>query len=262
MTYKIKVEIKNDDWLSDKPDWIGNIYTLRRGGDKSEHAAFYEAGGYDAYGSPDHDRVIELAVKDPEALKILRFLWVESFDINAESEDEATEMVEIFDAWVARGFYSNYGQQDPEDFNEFESCLDEAFETLQEIGKIGNPYRVYLDCYQHSRVVWSVTGTGVLCMFDTARKCGVWVPNDDQIEDIKIRCERGETQDDVIVSMCKDDLRDYNAWLNGEIYGVVVTKEYDTGGIEELDAVWGFYGYESAEIQAEEFRNHYASVAN
>lgn len=46
------------------------------------------------------------------------------------------------------------------------------------------------------------------------------------------------------------ELEEFEAYLNGEVYGVIY---YDAETGEELDAIYGYYGYESAEAAAREY---------
>lgn len=60
--------------------------------------------------------------------------------------------------------------------------------------------------------------------------------------------------------LCKAELAEFEAYINGETYGYRVYRMpdgtdplfYDLGLCEEVEAVWGFYGYESAEAAANE----------
>lgn len=48
----------------------------------------------------------------------------------------------------------------------------------------GNPDTVLLDMYEHGGCVWSVSGTGMNCRWDTSRGESVWVPDKYALEEI------------------------------------------------------------------------------
>lgn len=115
---------------------------------------------------------------------------------------------------------------------------------------------VLLDCYEHGGQHWSVGGW--LCRFGgAARGAGVWVPDD---------CLRSQLDDDEAdgkdrraqaVLYAKQFLEQYNAIINGEVYGIV-TETYDEfGGFISCDHVWGYVGSEST---AEEMNMQFDAV--
>lgn len=53
-----------------------------------------------------------------------------------------------------------------------------AWLTARSEGKVGNPFFVLLNVYEHSGTVYSVTGEGMNCTFDTAKCVAVWVPGE------------------------------------------------------------------------------------
>ncbi len=87
-----------------------------------------------------------------------------------------------------------------------------------------------LDCYQHGDIVWSLSGKGHQCDFDTARGVGVVI------------VPKGEDPQSTIDIM--------NQYLNGEIYQVCIQvethcKACDRSEWDMHDSCAGFYGVES-----------------
>jgi hypothetical protein len=109
-----------------------------------------------------------------------------------------------------------------------------------------------LDCYEHGGQVWSVTGSGPQCLFDTARGAGVWVPDQclrEELDSIKtnegIDAARTKT-----VEFARQALGSYNAWLAGDCYGVAVDVFSIAGdrlNLIDESAVWGYVGRKWAE---------------
>jgi hypothetical protein len=134
----------------------------------------------------------------------------------------------------------------------WESLLDEAWQLARLSGQVGDPYTVMLDCYEHGGQVWSVTGSGQQCLFDTARGAGVWVPDQclrEELDSIKTN-EGIDMARSKAVEFARQALGSYNAWLAGDCYGVAVDV-FSTEGdrLKRIDesAVWGYVGREWAE---------------
>lgn len=101
---------------------------------------------------------------------------------------------------------------------------------------------VLLDCYDHGSQHWSISGEGMQCRFDTARGAGVWVPDD---------CLRSQLDDDEKVGKdrraqavlyARQFLAEYNAIINGEVYGIVTEQFDEHGGFINCDHCWGYVG--------------------
>jgi len=106
---------------------------------------------------------------------------------------------------------------------------------------------VLLDCYEHGGQMWSVSGGGMQCRWDTARGAGVWVPDDclrSQLDDDE---REGKDRAAQAVIYAKQFLNSYNDIINGNVYGVVI-ETYDLdGGHTNSDHCWGYIGSEYAE---------------
>lgn len=63
----------------------------------------------------------------------------------------------------------------------------ELWKAGRAAGTIGAKHSVMLDVYEHGGISYSVSGSGMQCRFDTARGGAVWVPSEDQIEEIEKR---------------------------------------------------------------------------
>lgn len=95
-----------------------------------------------------------------------------------------------------------------------------------------------VDVYQHGNIMFSLSGTGPQCQFDTARggAC-IAIPNDFTDSE----------------SAASSILAEYTAWCNGDVYGLVEMKrDPATGQWAEGDSVWGFYGWEHMETVVKE----------
>lgn len=174
---------------------------------------------------------------------------------------------------------------------------------------IGHPLALLLDIHEHGGVVYSVSGGGMQCPWDTTRGGAVWVPDEGAESDIRTKVLRdmglgdlrwfgtvGRQDDPPVVRyttdggrtwlgayrteasaraalveasglnidpselggrlaeeaarFCRGVLDEYNAWVNGEVYGVAVyVLDRITGRRVRAhdDECWGFIGSEYAE---------------
>lgn len=110
--------------------------------------------------------------------------------------------------------------------------------------KAPDPFAVMLDYYEHGQCQYSVAGEGMQCRFDTVKGNVVFVPSDQQREEL-VALPVDEAQGKVreyAAQACDT----YTDWRNGNCFGVVVAT-YDTEGTPTSeDACWGFIGEDSA----------------
>lgn len=141
----------------------------------------------------------------------------------------------------------------------WQALREEQWRIAVAAGTIGNPYVVTLDCYEHGGQVWSVTGCGTQCAFDTAPGVGVWVPDDGLTEDLNalrvtsgLDASRAKAQE-----YARQCLHVYNAWLAGDCYGVATDVfEIDAQGNAKRignDSVWGYIGAEHARSSMKDY---------
>lgn len=194
-------------------DGSGRIYSAHRHAGGNDHYDMQQALGLNRYWDPDTDH--ELV--EPEAVR-------------AHPEIE----------WLDRNI--SYAAIEP--------ALREAWNTLRDEGKIGNPYAVLLDCYDHGGQHWSLSGGGPRCRFDTAGGAGVWVPDPCCLEHIEAFAEPERRAE--AVKCAEQALVEYNAWLAGECYGVVVctyeraSATHDFDVLKDSDECWRHIGTDYA----------------
>ena len=94
----------------------------------------------------------------------------------------------------------------PKEFNFDWDAYDEW--DMEEIEEMDKNYHIFfLDCYQHSNMVWSLAGEGTQCQFDTSRRA--WL--------MRVRKDKVGDRNDAL-NLVKDAIDLYNKRLNGEIY--------------------------------------------
>lgn len=100
--------------------------------------------------------------------------------------------------------------------------------------KLAEQKKVFLiDKYEHSGVIYSLHGEGMQCKWDTTSPCGVMELTD--VDDM----EPSERE-----QYARDCLKEYNSWINGEVYTIEITTENGA----EVDYMSGIYDVD-AEIE-------------
>lgn len=242
----------------DDCDGMGHIYSSHR--HSGQHAKMQAALGLDS----NWQRDLSMRVVEREAESALKELVrtrfqadlvafiLECANNNGMSRDQAIE-------YFAGDFTGQLSYHRETWLTEkvreqvtWESLLDEAWQLARLSGQVGDPYTVMLDCYEHGGQVWSVTGSGPQCLFDTARGAGVWVPDQclrEELDSIKTN-EGIDVARSKAVEFARQALGSYNAWLAGECYGVAVDVFSAEGNRLKLideSAVWGYVGRKWAE---------------
>lgn len=162
-------------------DYAGNIYTAHR--HSSTHKEMQEALGLNADWDADLDLV------EPAQL---RKDWIEAATIHLQFQEWATETAgarallnEAYFKKRATKLYDEtfgeyvYNETNIHSFSFTDVVRKNVWKTLRANGDIGTKGAVLLDCYEHSGQVWSITGEGNQCRWDTSTGCGVWTPSNE-----------------------------------------------------------------------------------
>lgn len=239
-------------------DAMGHIYTAHR--HSRQHEEMQSALGLNS--EWEHDT--SLSVVERSAEETLMQLVRDKFqtDLVAYIIDCANNLDMSRDGAIEHFIFDFTGQSDsPEEtwltmkvreVTTWETLLDESWHLCRKVGLVGDPYSVMLDCYEHGGQVWSLSGSGMQCQFDTARGAGVWVPDDVLREELdEIRKSNGlEVARSKAVEFAGQALESYNAWLSGDCYGVAVDVFVAEGDrLKRIDdsSVWGYIGRRWAE---------------
>lgn len=242
----------------DDCDGMGHIYSSHR--HSGQHAKMQDVLGLDS----DWQRDLSLRVIEREAESALKELVRTRFQVdlvafilecannNGMSRDQAIEYFVVDFTGQLPYHRETWLTEKVREHVTWESLLDEAWQLARLSGQVGDPYAVMLDCYEHGGQVWSVTGSGPQCLFDTARGAGVWVPDQclrEELDSIKTN-EGIDAARTKAVEFARQSLGSYNAWLAGDCYGVAIDV-FSTEGdrLKRIDesAVWGYVGREWAE---------------
>ena len=242
----------------DDCDGMGHIYSSHR--HSGQHAKMQDVLGLDS----DWQRDLSLRVVEREAESALNELVRTRFQVdlvafilecannNGMSRDQALEYFVVDFTGQLPYHRETWLTEKVRALVTWDSLLDEAWQLARLSGQVGDPHTVMLDCYEHGGQVWSVTGSGPQCLFDTARGAGVWVPDQclrEELDSIKTN-EGIDAARTKAVEFARQALGSYNAWLAGDCYGVAVdvfSIEGDCLKLIDESAVWGYVGRKLAE---------------
>tara|TARA_R110002124_G_scaffold230756_6_gene395954 strand:+ start:4154 stop:5317 length:1164 start_codon:yes stop_codon:yes gene_type:complete len=172
-------------------DGMGKIHSAHR--HSRNHSEMQEALALDSDWEPDLDLVDDFTSR-------LRRPWIEAAMQSAEfiewANESAGPTARKDDAYYKRraaklwretdGEYC-YGASDIYDFDFTDSVREQVWQELRSEGLIGDRDAVVLDCYEHGGQVWSITGQGMQCRWDTSTGAGVWIPDQCAKEEIERR---------------------------------------------------------------------------
>lgn len=242
----------------DDCDGMGHIYSSHR--HSGQHAKMQAVLGLDS----DWQRDLSLRVVERDAESALMELVrtrlqvdlvafiLECANNNGMSRDQALEYFVVDFTGQLPYHRETWLTEKVRALVTWDSLLDEAWQLARLSGQVGDPHTVMLDCYEHGGQVWSVTGSGQQCLFDTARGAGVWVPDQclrEELDSIKTN-EGIDAARTKAVEFARQALESYNAWLAGDCYGVAVdvfSTEGDRLKLIDESAVWGYVGRKWAE---------------
>lgn len=244
-------------------DAMGVIHHHPRSRYGSRDSDYYDILGLDQYGAPriDEDKMQKIWYDKVMALPLVMFYISDrairdqvrrakpgARDYRAvlrealadESAGDYSIEMQCRQAWA-------YRPEVPRDLatdiaERIEDALDWNYESAEQDAWVGmDKDAVLLDLYEHSGCVWSVSGTGMNCPWDTSRAESCWVPDKYLREELEKIADPKERRAKA-VEYAEQAVKQYNAWANGDCYGVIVQVHELDGAIVEEDACWGYVG--------------------
>jgi len=156
------------------------------------------------------------------------------------SHDDFPDNPAECDGWKLHSFSHRHASfKHPDHFD-----VDEDKELA---AKLKNGLAFWLAYFEHGNCVWSISGEGPQCRWDSVQRAGILIWEDDE-SNIGAKSYEDRSED------ARRFLSRYTAWCNGEVYGYTV-KAFRTceccGQDKELDeseagidmpSVGGYYG--------------------
>lgn len=153
--------------------------TAHRHAPREEHRAYQKARGFNEDFAPDLEAVCHLDG--------FRAYWIKEAENSGEfwcwcdKTGRKADPDTAYYARRARTFWREAGldgQCRSMSIWDFDLTTDAA-RKFWETGVSVDPYAVVLDCYDHGGQVWSISGSGMQCRWDTARGAGVLIPDEE-----------------------------------------------------------------------------------
>lgn len=239
-------------------DGNGDIYSAHRS--SRSHAEMQNALGLDSDWEPNlnsiclqtaDDRYIEYFVQNTAVEELLADGYVRGSEREQSFISESVDADTAFKISQAEADLLNNYPWDVRYPEEYEDIKKQMWSEGRANGTIGSPYAISLDVYDHGGQVYSISGTGTQCQWDTARGGAVWVPDECCLDHIMTQPESERKA--MAYKCCESALVEFNAWLSGDTYGVCIsTCDAITGEELESEEYWGFY---TAKYALEEVKN-------
>lgn len=166
-----------------------------------------------------------------------------------------------------------------DDLNSYDDYeVDDNYQIIETVGqheqkKLEGYHMFWLDCYEHSGISFSLSGTGMQCQFDTSRKCGlIAIPKHFEWDNGPGYSGSVDYTEAEAEEMAKADIEIYNQYMNGEVYGFRLMQSFepiiwsDSDGRQHeykaddecLDSCYGIYDQkEIAEHLPKEYREKF-----
>lgn len=234
----------------DDVDGIGVIYTRHRSSNTIQD--MQQAMGMDSEWSCDLDLVHDQAVSVLKAeikhrcdkAQLVAYLM----DASVLSMGQEEAMNRLVDEFIDERYSDSTVEllDSLSDWKSWDELRQDMWNEAIRNGAIGNPYTVVLDCYSHSGEVWSVSGQGMQCAFDTTNAAGVWVPDDVLFKMLEeLRQREGLDAARAQARKCANQtLSLYNDWISGNCFGWKVdTFQVGNDGETSLEEDAQCYGY-------------------
>lgn len=170
-----------DDLMS---DCMGTLYSFHRHADRSDHSNGLEALGNNSDGEANLDAVWDK--HEAEAIRrYIECVLSDHTDADTVINYEETQNYEPRDGETLAERARRYVTADAEEAYSWNyvSEVDTMHDVLEKMWSEpayfpGDRDAQLLSCYDHGGQVWSLSGSGMQCRWDTSNKAGVWVPDE------------------------------------------------------------------------------------
>jgi len=182
-------------------DGMGKLHLMGLYGSRESEYEVKSQLGLDRYGEPELDRIpddaLRAAFKSQLAAKALGRMHLRLvFDLVRDRDDDY-EAFAALDGFAGQMWaeLEDFAVADPDDWGKVMHILGstvtmrDVWQECRDAGLIGNRHAVVLDVYDHSGTIFSISGRGPNCRWDTSRGVGIWVPDKAAEEEIERRAK-------------------------------------------------------------------------
>ena len=143
-------------------------------GCSSDKEALYKVVGFNQYGDRDYDAIINHHEEEVERRYVA--LVMERY-----TEQELLEQFDAVDLdEVKNALINEVGSSHQTYDATYDRVLEQMWKEPEHFP--GNVNAVLLDVYSHSGQIWSITGGGMRCQWDTSVGAGAWVPSEETVK--------------------------------------------------------------------------------
>ena len=224
-------------------DCMGKLYSFHRDAGRDDHSNGLEALGNTRDGEANLDAVWE----KHEAEAIRRYVACVLYDHTAEEIREQLEQdsecgVDVSESLIEDAKNNDWGNV------AYYSTMQDVLEKMWSEPAYfpGDKDARLLACYDHGGQVWSLSGGGMQCRWDTSNSAGVWVPDEYLRKQLDDDESEGKDRADQARTYCQQFLNAYNDIINGQVYGCVVEWFDEDGTSIDHESCWGFIGDDHA----------------
>lgn len=127
---------------------------------------------------------------------------------------------------------------------------EEIDEKMKDSSVIALPVYAYI----HSGVVLNTKIFS--CRFDSGQSGCIYISKEEVRRIFNVKRISPKLYKQVINSL-ESEVNIYSQYLNGEVYGYRIFDDND----QEIESCWGFYGFDTAQKEAQEIIKHYQKAA-
>ena len=226
-------------------DCMGKLYSFHRDAGRDDHSNGLEALGNTRDGERDLDSVWDKHWKVATERLIARLrMKHELADIAAMYDGTQYEdTYQDQEAYVGKCLRADCNDNDWYNVtysDDLEAVLCEMWSEPEFFP--GDKDARLLACYDHGGQVWSLSGGGMQCRWDTSNSAGVWVPDEYLRKQLDDDESEGKDRADQARTYCEQFLDTYNDIISGNVFGCVAEWFDEDGTSIDHYSCWGFIG--------------------
>jgi hypothetical protein len=137
----------------------------------------------------------------------------------------------------------------------YKNALDECYAELEWALEDAPEALFILDLYLYDHSGITMNTTGFSCGWDSGQVGIIYVSKEKALKEWPL--QENETEEEWekrIYKYLDGEVKNYDAYLTGDVWGYIVTDNLDD---EVVESCWGFYGHEYCEEEAQLMAKHY-----
>ena len=234
-------------------DCMGKLYSFHRDAGRDDHSNGLEALGNNSDGERDLDSVWDKHSDEAIRRYIECVLHDHSDEDTVTAYEERSSDYERREGETTAETARRYVTADAEEAYGWHYVMQEDVmeDVLMKMWSEpayfpGDKDARLLACYDHGGQVWSLSGGGMQCRWDTSNSAGVWVPDEYLRKQLDDDEAKGKDRADQARTYCEQFLDTYNDVISGNVFGCVAEWFDEDGTSIDHESCWGFIGDDHA----------------